>query len=468
MNERNICIGDIYSVTSPSTVSPSSPSSSSPSPPKSPPPLLLQVSLPRQPCFKLNHRFLLKNFAPQTYKLHRTGYYFRVLREGYLQAGDAITLVERKHPEWTIQRIQKYLHHEKDNLEANRALSEIPELGAECRDAFKARVQKALRREQRKIKWREFKVVEKRRETERITAFVLEAAEPTDSNAGDQDDVKPGAHAKVKLGNGLVRAYSIVDGGRNKFQIGVSLDPSKTRGGSKYLHEQVDVGHTLQVNAVSTAGIPIASAASHHIFVAGGVGITAFLSLMEYYHSINYSYILHYAVRSEDEVPFRTRLAQLDSGSGQVVIYSKAAGQRLDVRRIIDDMQWNAQLYFCGPKRLMDEAAKETKAHGIAEKEVHFEAFEADISGDPFEVVVANKGGAVIKVGQEETLLECLEKQFGDGVESSCCVGNCGTCRVELKAGRVDHRGTALTEEEKSTSMLSCVSRGVGCITIEI
>jgi MOSC domain-containing protein YiiM len=60
MNERNICIGDIIRVGE----------------------ALLQVSLPRQPCFKLNHRFGIKGFAPQTFKKSRTGWYYRVLEEG--------------------------------------------------------------------------------------------------------------------------------------------------------------------------------------------------------------------------------------------------------------------------------------------------------------------------------------------------------------------------------------------------
>ena len=71
------------------------------------------------------------------------------------------------------------------------------------------------------------------------------------------------------------------------------------------------------------------------------------------------------------------------------------------------------------------------------------------------------------QIGEDETLLEVLRKQL-DEVPSSCEVGNCGTCKVTLKSGRVDHRGTALTEEEKLDSMLSCVSRGIGRIAIGI
>ncbi len=87
MNERNVCVGDIVKVGGTDGV-------------------LLQVSLPRQPCFKLNHRFGLKGFAPQTWKKSRTGWYWRVLCEGWMDVGDEVTLVERKHPNWTVERVQ--------------------------------------------------------------------------------------------------------------------------------------------------------------------------------------------------------------------------------------------------------------------------------------------------------------------------------------------------------------------------
>lgn len=461
LNERNLCIGDIVSV---------GPSGDDSNDDREA--VLLQVSLPRQPCFKLNHRFQLKNFAPNTWKTSRTGWYFRVLRPGAVRAGDTIRLVERRHPRWTIERVQEYLHRNTSDAAANEELAAIDEFGAECKNLFRARVARQRARERRlarqqarggdEPRWRDFRVVERTRQTPRIVSFTLEAAEPL-GGEGIEVELKPGAHARIRLGNGLVRAYSIVDGDRNRFQLAVTLD-DKSRGGSRYLHESVEVGHTVQVGAMTNA-VPLAAAASHHVFVAGGVGITAFLSLVEHYRRIHYSVELHYAVRSADDVPFRERLAAL--GSDCVVIYDKSAGQRLDVRRVVETAPWNSQLYFCGPRRLMDEAARETKARGLGEKEVHFEAFEADVSGDPFEAVVANRGGRVVRVGEDETLLECLQKQFGE-VDASCCVGNCGTCRVSLRDGRVDHRGTALTGEEKATSMLSCVSRGIGRITIEI
>lgn len=453
MNERNVCIGDVVGVGDPAAGP------------------LLQVSLPRQPCFKLNHRFEIKNFAPNTWQLSRTGWYYRVLRAGWVAAGDEIRLVERRHPRWTIERVQEYLHRNTGVLEVNEELAGIEEFGKESHDAFANRVakQKAKERRERegdaeKRQWREFKVVERTRQTPRITSFVLEAGEKV-----KEAELDEGAHAKIKIpasgtGEPLVRAYSVVSGDKNRLELGIALD-EKSRGGSRYLHDNVQVGDSLQVGRVTS--MTLLTSASCHVFVAAGIGITAFLNLLTALRQFNFAAQLHYAVRSADDVPFRDRIEGL--GADVVTIYDGSAGQRLSIAHVVEAVPWNSRLYFCGPQRMMDEALLETRAAGIGPGEVHFEAFAADTGGDPFEAVVANKGDEVVRVAGEETLLEVLQKKFGvDEIPSSCEVGNCGTCSIRLRSGRVEHRGTGLADEEKGNSMLSCVSRGIGRITIEI
>jgi len=410
----------------------------------------------------------VRNFAPNTWRTSRTGWYYRVLRNGSVRAGDQVRLLRRPHPEWTIERIQEYLHRNPDDMARVAELAAIEEFGAECRNAFRGRIAKAEARERRaaleaeeKGQWREFRLASKTRQTPRISSFVFEAVAPL----ADPERLDPGAHVKLRLGGGLVRAYSVVGGDRNRFELGVALSEA-SRGGSRFLHRELREGGKLQVGRF-TSDVPMGSMASHHEFVAGGIGITAFLPLLEELHAIHYSCVLHYAVRSADEVPFRDRLERL--GADVVRLYDKAHGQRLDVGSVVRGLPWNSRISFCGPRRLMDEALRETKAAGLGGDDVHFEAFEADASGDPFEAVVANRGGRVVAVGGEETLLEVLRRQFGDDdVASSCEVGNCGTCKIPVKEGRIEHRGTALSDDERANSMLSCVSRGVGRITIEL
>lgn len=445
MNERNVCIGDIISVGSE---------------------VLLQVSLPRSPCFKLNHRFSIKKFAPITAQTSRTGWYYRVVREGVVKAGDELRLVERKWPDWTIERIQKYLVRETDNLARNEELAAIEALGEEARGQFRNRVAKAKKRsEPRKEEvWTDMKIVSREMETPRIMSLVLQAQ----GDHPDKGTPIAGAHAKLKLPNGLVRTYSVVsnDSGEyvfeDKIALGIALD-EKSRGGSQYLHNNARVGGIIQIGRV-TSDVKKAGAASNHVFIAGGIGITAFLRLMELYGEIHWGLKLHYAVRSPEEVPFRKRLEAFGT---DVVYYHKSQGERMDVAEIIKNRPWNSQVYVCGPGRMMEAAKAAAEEHGVPEDEVHYEAFAADASGDPFEVEVANKDNAVLQVGPDDSLLEVLRQQYND-VPSSCEVGNCGTCKVTLKSGRVDHRGTALLQQEKQEAMLSCVSRGIGRITIEI
>lgn len=405
-----------------------------------------------------------------------------MLREGPVAAGDEIRLVERRHPSWTIERVQEYLHRNTGDLAANEELAAIPEFGKESHDAFASRAAKLkakARREQGAAagegedededptQWRDFKIVEKHRQTERITSFVLEAVDPV-PEPGSLDQ---GSHAKVRIpvpgrAEPLLRAYSVVcDADRNRLEFGIALEP-QSRGASRHLHETAAVGDVLQVGRAT--GMKVVTSCSSHVFVAAGVGITAFLVLLEALRQFNFDASLHYAVRSEADIPFAQRIRDLD---GDVVtIYDGAKGERLSIPHIIKMMPWNSRLYFCGPPRMMGEALRETRAAGIPPEEVHFEAFQADAGGDPFEAVVANRDDAEVKVGAEESLLEALQRRFGaDQVPSSCEVGNCGTCVVKLRAGRALHRGSALGDEDKAGgSMLSCVSRGIGRITIEI
>lgn len=121
MNERNVCIGDVIQVGDE---------------------VRLQVSLPRAPCYKLNHQFQNQDMSRLCQESSRTGWYYRVLREGYVKPGDELRLVERRHEKWTVHMVQEYLHRDKKNEEAVRELAELPELGEDFRELFQNRLQK--------------------------------------------------------------------------------------------------------------------------------------------------------------------------------------------------------------------------------------------------------------------------------------------------------------------------------------
>ncbi|WP_313169915.1 MOSC domain-containing protein [Massilia oculi] len=83
MSEREVHVGDVFRVGE----------------------TLVQVSQGRQPCFRVNLRFGRPDAALALQASGRTGWYYRVLREGWLAAGDAFELVDRPCPEWPLARV---------------------------------------------------------------------------------------------------------------------------------------------------------------------------------------------------------------------------------------------------------------------------------------------------------------------------------------------------------------------------
>ena len=75
----------------------------------------------------------------------------------------------------------------------------------------------------------------------------------------------------------------------------------------------------------------------------------------------------------------------------------------------------------------------------------------------PFNVRLATTG-EVIEVPVGTTILEAMRAK-GHDVPSSCESGTCGTCRTKLLAGEADHRDLVLTESERGSQIMICVSR---------
>jgi MOSC domain-containing protein YiiM len=109
MTEADVCIGDIWKVGDEAKV---------------------QVSQPRQPCWKLARRWRVKTLARQVQETGRTGWYYRVLAEGVVAAGMPMVLVERPQPVWSVERANRVMHADKDDLQAAAELAAIPALSA--------------------------------------------------------------------------------------------------------------------------------------------------------------------------------------------------------------------------------------------------------------------------------------------------------------------------------------------------
>jgi phthalate 4,5-dioxygenase reductase subunit len=146
---------------------------------------------------------------------------------------------------------------------------------------------------------------------------------------------------------------------------------------------------------------------------------------------------------------------------GKVVIHYDGGdpSKALDLWPIVEERKNREHIYCCGPRGLM-EAVRDATGHWTPTS-IHFEAFsEADArrpDDTAFKVKLASSG-ATIDVPAGTTILEAM-RAAGYDVPSSCESGTCGTCRTKLIAGEADHRDLVLTEAERSSQIMICVSR---------
>jgi MOSC domain-containing protein YiiM len=106
LTEVEVCIGDVYAVGSAE----------------------LQVSQPRQPCWKLSRLWKLPKLAVRVQQTGRTGWYFRVVEVGQIRSGDALLLKSRPFPEWTVEKAYSVMHAKPRSSHNDRLLAGCPAL----------------------------------------------------------------------------------------------------------------------------------------------------------------------------------------------------------------------------------------------------------------------------------------------------------------------------------------------------
>lgn len=101
---------------------------------------IVEISVPRKPCWKLNHRFEIPTLSKQVQDERRSGWFFRVLEPGDLQVGDACTRIESAPSSMTLKALwDVYLAH-RPGLCALCAARDLPALAASWKQALGSRI----------------------------------------------------------------------------------------------------------------------------------------------------------------------------------------------------------------------------------------------------------------------------------------------------------------------------------------
>ncbi|MBV2158434.1 cytochrome P450/oxidoreductase [Achromobacter denitrificans] len=275
----------------------------------------------------------------------------------------------------------------------------------------------------------------------------------------------PGSHIDVECGDtGLSRQYSLCGDPAvpGALEIAV-LREADGRGGSAWIHEHLRPGGTVRVRGPRNH-FRMDESAARLIFIAGGIGITPISAMARRARELGLDYQLHYSGRARGCMALLDDLAQLHGE--RLHLHVSDEGGRNDFAALLAQPDAGAQIYACGPERML--AALQEACAGWPEDALRVEHFHSTLATlDPsrehaFEAELKDSG-IVLQVPADQTLLAALRAANID-VQSDCEEGLCGSCEVRVLDGAVDHRDVVLTraEREAGTRMMACCSRAQG------
>ncbi|HEX7113977.1 MAG TPA: PDR/VanB family oxidoreductase [Steroidobacter sp.] len=302
------------------------------------------------------------------------------------------------------------------------------------------------------------RIVAIRYEARDVLSFVLAPLE----RGSELPPYSPGAHVDVHLTGGLVRSYSLSNGigDAGVYRLTVQKD-AKSRGGSRFMHEKLQVGQTLEISAPRN-NFELFEDSPMSVFIAGGIGITPFMPMMARLNDLGRPWRLHYCVRTRERAAFLdeiTRLSQEGQGEVHLNFDEEPGGVKLDLNEVIRAAPPEAHVYCCGPTGMLDAYKK--AAAPLPPEKVHYEYFNSDVqpAAEGGFLVVLQRSGLEVFVRPGETIIQAI-RQAGVEVETSCEEGVCGACETRVIAGQPDHRDMILNERERaeSKSMMICCS----------
>ena len=271
-----------------------------------------------------------------------------------------------------------------------------------------------------------------------------------------------GAHIDLHLPGGFVRQYSLCNSPRerHRYVVGV-LNVQDGRGGSRSLHTNVRAGDLLRISSPRN-NFPLAEEAERHLFIAGGIGVTPMMAMLEHCEVTQADYQLYYCGETPERTGFRERLASLP-GKRVLIHYDGGdPARRLDIQALLQLHEPGTHVYCCGPAGLM-AGVKAATQHWPAGT-VHFEHFAAPVTAatatdkdGEFAVTLARSGQS-LAIPADKSIAQVL-RDAGIACETSCEAGICGTCRTRYIDGEVDHRDFILADDEKRDHLLICCSR---------
>jgi ferredoxin-NADP reductase/MOSC domain-containing protein YiiM len=493
LSDAEVCIGDRYRIGG----------------------ALFEVTQPRVTCYRLGIRMNEPEMAALVVKHGRPGFYFRVLEEGEVEAGEEITQVASGPERMSVSEIDALLYkpgHPRDQLE--RALR-IPVLSVGWRRSLEA-----LLSQDRKggattgnaglgavsgppPAWRGFRplrISRKLHESGNVISLLLEPIDGEPIAA-----TLPGQFVVLRLGPPsapeLMRSYSL-SGAPGATYYRVSVKREAHGAASAYIDDGLQVGDIVQASA-ARGDFTLRPGDTPVVLLSAGIGVTPVLAML---HALAAEASTReiwwlYGTRNGREHPFAEEVRGLLKAlthHHRHICYSSpdpqdranfdfdAAGH-LNVRVLGElNLPRNGDFYICGPSTFMSDLTAGLKELGVTPDRIHAETFgtgpsitpgiAAELRRPPHLPAGAPGSGPMVSFARSglnvrwgpsvQSLLE-LAEACDVPVRFACRTGVCHTCETGLVAGKIGYRPDPI-DTPADGIVLICCAQPTGDVVIDL
>jgi ferredoxin-NADP reductase/MOSC domain-containing protein YiiM/ferredoxin len=478
LGDDEVCIGDRYQIGT----------------------AVFEVTQPRVTCYRVGIRMNDPRVPALLVSHHRPGFYFRVLQEGEVRAGDEIVKLASGPEQMTVAETDALLYlpgHPRQQL--LRALR-IPALSSGWQASFQALLEgeagsgnAGLATASPPPAWSGFRrltVTGIDQESDSVVSVRLE-----DPTGAPLPAARPGQYLTVRIqpsdeARSLLRNYSL-SGPPDAGYYRITVKRERDGAVSGYLHSQLAVGDQLDIAAPRGTFI-LDRTHAPVLLISAGIGATPVLAMLHALaeeHSDREVWWLHGA-RSRRDHSFaaeaRSLLASLPNVRSHVY-YSRpdpsdSEGRDFDTTgrltpSVLAELEppRDAEAYLCGPTRFMEEISAGLAALGIDVAHIRTEPFgpapgltpgiastpartphpPAGEPGTGPRIEFARSNLAVPWSDEYASLLE-LAEACDVPVRWSCRTGVCHNCETALIAGALRYNPEPVEAPADGSALICC------------
>lgn len=291
------------------------------------------------------------------------------------------------------------------------------------------------------------------------------------------------------------RSYTISSSPTQGYYCEITVKREEQGAGSRYLHDKLAVGDTLEVKAPSGKFFFTGQEADSIVLIGGGVGITPMMSIARALTDMAWPGDIYFVVACQDPAHFifESELKQLEARYANLHLFvamSRIEGDIGNYRsgRLSKDLlaEWIPGLkemwvQLCGAPAMMDATSQMLAELGVPKEQIHTENFgstrkpKAKVAADQKAAETSHgivlsfaKSNTSTEILPDETVLEASERADVN-IEYSCRVGSCGECKVKLLSGTVvmEEESGLDPGEKESGIILACQAKCSGDISVE-